>query len=106
MRPKGLVGLRWYLDIPVVTYVFIPLVVLDTTGTPPISTVTPPPDDAFDDPRCGNGNNEYWPNVECTTYIECYAGHGHIRDCPSGLYFDEDTKKCVDPSQTTCGRSG
>ncbi|KAJ3664247.1 hypothetical protein Zmor_008431 [Zophobas morio] len=76
----------------------------DTTGTPPIYTVTPPPDDGFDDPRCADGNNDYWPNVECTTYIECYAGHGHVMDCPSGLYFDEDTSKCVDPSETTCGR--
>ncbi|EFA00422.1 peritrophic matrix protein 5-A precursor [Tribolium castaneum] len=81
----------------------------DTTETPnpnPTSTITPPTTPSGnDDPRCANGNNDYWPDPDCTKFVECYHGHGYIMDCPSGLYFDSVDKKCEDPSEADCGRT-
>jgi hypothetical protein len=79
----------------------------DTTGSPDPSSTTPivPPTTpaGIDDPRCANGNNDYWPDVDCTKFIECYQGWGYLMDCPSGLYFNPDDKNCEDPSQSGCG---
>lgn len=84
--------------------------ILDTTGSPDPSSTTPivPPTTpaGIDDPRCADGNNDYWPDVDCTKFIECYDGWGYLMECPSGLYFNPDDKHCEDPSISGCGMLG
>lgn len=38
----------------------------------------------------------------CGKYYECAVSQLFIRDCPTGLHFNEALQQCVYPSQSTC----
>ena len=38
----------------------------------------------------------------CNKYYECAPPYLWLRNCPDGLHFDEASKQCVYPNQSSC----
>jgi hypothetical protein len=83
----------------------------DTTRTPDPWTTRPPTTrnpttPADNDPRCTGQGLSYWSHpIYCNKYIECYNGGSYEMNCPAGLYFSQEKRHCVNPSESECGRT-
>ncbi|XP_063917613.1 peritrophin-1-like isoform X1 [Zophobas morio] len=55
------------------------------------------------DPRCVDGNTAYFPHpAYCNRYIECMNGFSYEMECPTGLYWSDIKKECVNANQSEC----
>jgi hypothetical protein len=54
-----------------------------------------------------------WPESEgklmpypgdCTKFYECAEGKKVAMNCPGGLYFSQEKRRCVNRSESECGR--